>query len=191
MTTPSAVVLVGPSGAGKSTLFNLLNKNHPGVFGISVSHTTRQPRAGEEDGVHYHFVDVDTFKALEKENAFIETAEIHGNFYGTTIAALEDVIKSGSYCVLDIDFQGAINVKKAAINAARKYIFILPPSREALRERLMNRGTESEDSLARRLETAEKELDFCEQNPDFFDAIILNDNLETAYQALESIIFNK
>ncbi|KAK9323250.1 P-loop containing nucleoside triphosphate hydrolase protein [Lipomyces orientalis] len=179
------IVISGPSGTGKSTLLKRLFSEYPDTFGFSVSHTTRKPRPGEEDGIAYHFIDRPTFEELVRENAFLEHAEFSGNCYGTSIKAVEDVGTKGKTCILDIDMQGVISVKKTTLNA--RYLFLAPPSLEILRARLEGRGTESPESVQKRMDQAEKELAFAETGA--HDKIIVNDNLEKAYDELKSFIF--
>ncbi|KAJ8100363.1 P-loop containing nucleoside triphosphate hydrolase protein [Lipomyces tetrasporus] len=179
------IVISGPSGAGKSTLLKRLFSEYPDTFGFSVSHTTRKPRPGEEDGIAYHFVDRPTFEKLVRENAFLEHAQFSGNYYGTSIKSVEDVGTKGKTCILDIDMQGVISVKKTTLNA--RYLFLAPPSLEILRARLEGRGTESPESVRKRMDQAEKELAFAETGA--HDKIIINDNLEKAYDELKSFIF--
>lgn len=153
------VVFCGPSGVGKGTLIEMLQKRFPNdQFGFSVSHTTRQPREGEKDGVHYNFTTVDQIKKDIEAGKFIEYAEVHGKYYGTSVAAVEDVQKAGKICILDIDVQGVQKVKKSSLNPI--YIFISPPSREELEKRLRGRGTETEEQIKVRLANASKELDY-------------------------------
>ncbi|KAJ1968136.1 guanylate kinase [Dispira parvispora] len=180
------VVVSGPSGTGKSTLLQRLFANHPQTFGFSVSHTTRTPRAGEVDGVNYHFVTREKFSSMVTQHEFIEWAEFSKNFYGTSIQAVKDVMQQDKMCILDIDMQGVQSVKKTDLNA--RFVFIAPPSTQVLEERLRGRGTETEASLQLRLETAQKELAYAEQ-PGAHDKIIVNDDLDTAYQQLEDFIF--
>lgn len=175
------VVLVGPSGAGKSTLLKKLMSDFPSHFGFSVSHTTRAPRAGEQDGVDYHFVEKSVIEREVSEGLFVESAEVHGNYYGTSVSAVEKVMHDGKTCILDIDVQGAESVKKSTLNSAARYIFVAPPSLEVLEERLRGRGTESEDKIQKRLGNATKEMEYMKR-PDFFDAVIVNENLEKAHQ---------
>eukprot|EP00188_Purpureofilum_apyrenoidigerum_P001619 Plantae.Rhodophyta-Purpureofilum_apyrenoidigerum.ctg19073.p1 GENE.Plantae.Rhodophyta-Purpureofilum_apyrenoidigerum.ctg19073~~Plantae.Rhodophyta-Purpureofilum_apyrenoidigerum.ctg19073.p1 ORF type:complete len:189 (+),score=50.09 Plantae.Rhodophyta-Purpureofilum_apyrenoidigerum.ctg19073:220-786(+) len=180
-----AVVIAGPSGVGKGTLIDMLKKNYPGRIGFSVSHTTRAPRDGEEDGVHYNFTDKEVMKKGIDAGEFIEWAEVHGNFYGTSKAAVEKVGADGRVCVLDIDVQGCRSVRKAELPA--KFIFIAPPSFEELERRLRGRGTEAEDKIAKRLFNAKGELD-ASKELGLFDKLIVNDSLEEAYAEMVNFI---
>ena len=125
---------------------------------FSISHTTRKPREGEHDGVHYNFTTVDDIKKEIEAGKFVEYAEVHGNYYGTSVAAVQTVQEQGKICLLDIDIQGAQNVKKSDLDAL--YIFISPPSMEELEKRLRGRGTESEDAIIKRLGNAKAEMDY-------------------------------
>ncbi|RNA04605.1 Anc-gkdup [Brachionus plicatilis] len=180
------VVFCGPSGSGKSTLLKRLMKEFPEAFAFSVSHTTRKPRPGEENGREYHFVTrEEMLKAVEKSD-FLEHAEFSGNIYGTSKKAVEAVLQSGKICALDVDIQGVKSLKKSNLNPI--YCFIKPPSMEVLEKRLKERGTETPESLQKRLDTAKIELDFEKLEPNAFDYIIVNDDLEQAYAKLREIL---
>eukprot|EP00092_Neocalanus_flemingeri_P060246 GFUD01072191.1.p1 GENE.GFUD01072191.1~~GFUD01072191.1.p1 ORF type:complete len:241 (-),score=55.45 GFUD01072191.1:61-783(-) len=185
---PPPLVLCGPSGAGKSTLIKRLTAEFKDSFGFSVSHTTRAPRPGEKTGVDYHYVSRDTMEQLVEEGAFLEHAIFSGNMYGTSRAAVEKVAISGKICILDIDTQGVKLIKLSDMEP--DYIFIKPPSREALEKRLRARRTESEESLAKRLAAAEAEMVYGE-TPGNFDLVIVNDELEKAYSELRSYMIPK
>mmetsp|Transcript_8243 Transcript_8243/g.12679 ORF Transcript_8243/g.12679 Transcript_8243/m.12679 type:complete len:198 (+) Transcript_8243:84-677(+) len=183
---PQPVVICGPSGVGKGTLIELMNKRFPNdQFGFSVSHTTRKPRPGEEDGVHYNFTTVEAMKKEIEEGKFIEHAEVHGNFYGTSIAAVESVQSSGKICILDIDVQGAESVKKSSLTPI--YIFIAPPSMEQLESRLRGRGTEKEESILKRLAGAGKEIEYSKVEGNF-DKVFVNDDLKTTENDLANAL---
>lgn len=182
---PRPLVLCGPSGAGKSTLMKKLFDDFGSYFGFSVSHTTRSPRVGEEHGKHYFFVTLEEMQKAIDNKEFIEHANYSGNLYGTSRKAVNDVLSNGKICILDIDLQGVQQVKETDLQAY--YIFIRPPSIEHLRKRLLARGTETEDSLKKRLDTAEKEMAYGEQESNF-DKVIVNDDLERAYQELKEFI---
>ncbi|KAL1990706.1 hypothetical protein VTN49DRAFT_6545 [Thermomyces lanuginosus] len=175
------IVISGPSGTGKSTLLKRLFAEFPDKFGFSVSHTTRAPRAGEQDGREYHFVSRETFLSLVAENGFIEHAEFSGNFYGTSVAAVKAIAEQQRICILDIEMEGVKQVKRTDLNA--RFVFIAPPSLEELERRLRGRGTETEESVQRRLAQAKKELEFAKE-PGVHDRVIVNDDLERAYQEL-------
>lgn len=178
------VVISGPSGTGKSTLLKKLLAEFPNKFGFSVSNTTRQPRQGEVDGVDYHFTTVDDFKKLIAEEKFIEWAQFSGNYYGTSIKAVDDVAKANRICILDIDMQGVKLVKKAQIDA--RFLFLSPPSIESLKDRLSGRGTETEDLIAKRIAAASAEMEYAKTGA--HDKIIVNDDLEKAYQEFKEFI---
>ncbi|KAI8579999.1 hypothetical protein K450DRAFT_238861 [Umbelopsis ramanniana AG] len=179
-------VLSGPSGSGKSTLLKKLFSEYPDTFGFSVSHTTRQPRQGEENGKDYHFVNKDDMIKEVAEGKFIESATFSGNMYGTSIKAVQDVVARGKICVLDIDMQGVQAVKQTTLNP--RYIFVQPPSLETLEKRLRGRGTEAEDAILNRLAASRRELEYAQQ-PNAYDRIIINDDLNRAYEDLKNAIF--
>lgn len=179
------IVLSGPSGTGKSTLLKKLLADFPNAFGFSVSHTTRQPRSGENNGEHYHFVTIEEFKQLIEEQKFVEWAQFGGNYYGTSIQAVEDVSKKGVICILDIDMQGVKSMKKTQLNPS--YLFISPPSFKALKERLITRGTETPESLETRLAHSYAEIAFSKEKG-AYDLVIVNDQLEKAYSELKNFV---
>ncbi|RKP30008.1 guanylate kinase [Metschnikowia bicuspidata] len=181
---PRPVVISGPSGTGKSTLLKKLFAEFPEKFGFSVSNTTRSLRIGEQDGVDYHFTSVEDFQKMIAEEKFIEWAQFSGNYYGTSIKAVEDVTKQNKICLLDIDMQGVKSVKKCGIDA--RFLFLSPPSIDSLRERLVGRGTETEDSIAKRIAAATAELEYAETGA--HDKIIVNDELEKAYSDFKKFI---
>ncbi|KAF9432288.1 hypothetical protein BGZ76_011012, partial [Entomortierella beljakovae] len=183
--TPRPIVLSGPSGAGKSTFLKRLFAQHPDKFGFSISHTTRSPRAGEVNGVDYHFVTKEEFLAGVERGEFIEHAEFSGNHYGTTKKAFRDVGEQGKICIFDIDMQGVIQVKNTDINP--HYISVQPPSIDELEKRLRGRGTEKESSIKARLEAAEGELEYAKQEGSF-DVIFVNDDLEGTYTNFKAFI---
>ncbi|KAL4896349.1 P-loop containing nucleoside triphosphate hydrolase protein [Aspergillus ambiguus] len=175
------IVVSGPSGTGKSTLLKRLFNEYPDTFGFSVSHTTRAPRPGEEDGVAYNFTTKDAFLDLVSKNGFIEHAVFGGNHYGTSVAAVRDIAEKSRICVLDIEMEGVKQVKRTDLNA--RFVFLAPPSLEELEKRLRGRGTENEESLQKRMAQAKNELEFSKQ-PGVHDKVIVNDDLEKAYQEL-------
>lgn len=157
---PRPLVICGPSGSGKSTLLKKLMEEYPDTFGFSVSHTTRKARLGEEHGVHYFYVSREELELRVQANEFLETAEFSGNLYGTSIAAVEQVQAAGKVCVLDIEMEGVKQIKNSHLNGL--YVFIEPPSIEELERRLKGRGTETEQSMKLRLDTARQEIVFGE-----------------------------
>lgn len=174
------LVVCAPSGTGKSTLIAKLREEFPN-FGFSISYTTRAPRGEEQNGREYHFVSRDTFVAMRSQGEFCEWAEVHGNLYGTATSPVVKMLDAGKDVLFDIDVQGAKQLKKTFYKGT--FIFLLPPSREELTRRLTGRGTDSEDSIAKRLANAEGEI----AQADFFDYWIVNDDLEKAYQELRAV----
>lgn len=174
-------IISAPSGAGKSTLINALLKQHADMQ-LSVSHTTRSPRPGESNGVQYHFTDVPAFKQLIEQDQFIEWAEVFGNYYGTSKAALADKLAQGIDVFLDIDWQGARQIKQQLPFVTS--IFILPPSVEALEQRLNQRGQDSAEVIAGRMAKAQDEI----SHADEYDYWVVNDDLELALQQFSGII---
>ncbi|KAF2894850.1 hypothetical protein ILUMI_11320 [Ignelater luminosus] len=179
------IVFCGPSGSGKSTLVRRLIGEYPDQLGFSVSHTTRKPREGEVDGVHYHFVDSNKMEDEIATGKFIESATFSGNMYGTSKAAIQNVCEQGKVCVLDIDVQGVKQVKNTILRPW--YIFIKPPSIKSLEQRLRSRKSETETSLMKRLEVAIREIAYGEMAGNF-DVVIINDDLEHAYGHLKDFV---
>ncbi|HJX34828.1 MAG TPA: guanylate kinase [Desulfatiglandales bacterium] len=174
-------VFSGPSGAGKSTLVHRLRQRVNGL-GYSVSHTSRAPRGGEVDGVDYHFVDRDTFSRMIENGSFVEWATVYGDFYGTSFSGLLDQIDRGIDVVLDVDYQGAANIK--AHYKESVLIYILPPSLEILEKRLRERATDDDDVIDARLRQALDDIRKC----GVYDYLIINDDLEEAVEKAVSII---
>ena len=175
------LVISGPSGTGKGTLIERLMKEDPTLV-FSVSATTRAPRPGEIDGVHYHFVTNERYDELVAENAFVEYANVHGNRYGTLRSEVYERLERGENVVLDIDVQGALNV--IASEMEKVSIFILPPSMQELRSRLTGRGTETEEAVERRLHNAVWEI----SQKDTYQYKVINDDLESCLRTLQAII---
>lgn len=174
-------VISAPSGAGKTTLCKEIMKLFPEIE-LSVSCTTRPKRRGEVDGRDYHFIDKDRFREMIDEGAFAEWAEVHGELYGTTVDTLNAAEGKGIDLILDIDWQGAKEIKKKLDRGV--YIFILPPSMKELEKRLRSRGQDSKEVVNKRLENAKAEV----EQAVWYDHSIVNDNLEEAVKCLESII---
>jgi guanylate kinase len=181
LSEPSVVVVSAPSGAGKSTVLELVLKRVPGLR-FSVSHTTRPPRAGETEGIHYHFVGREAFEAMKDAGDFLEWANVHGELYGTGRAELEAARRDGVDLLLDLDVQGAAQVRVAIHDAVS--IFLLPPSYEALEQRLRGRGADDEGNIARRLARAAEEVQLYRH----YDYAVVNDDIETCVTAVDTII---
>ncbi len=174
-------ILSAPSGAGKSSLINALLKKHTDMK-VSVSHTTRAKRPGEENGVHYHFVSTDEFKVLIAKDDFFEWAQVFDNYYGTSKQAIESQLDAGIDVFLDIDWQGAQQVRK--IMPSVQTIFILPPSKAELEQRLNNRGQDSQEIIAGRMAQAQSETSHYNE----YDFVIVNDDFDTALTDIETIV---
>ncbi len=179
--TGQLYIISAPSGAGKSTLVRLLLKKEPSMR-LSISHTTRAPRAGEIHGRDYFFSEEATFTQAIENNEFLEWAKVHGNFYGTSKKWITDELKNGNNVLLEIDWQGATQVRAAFPNAIS--IFIMPPSFAALRERLTTRNTDAPEVIERRLAAAREEVRHVEE----FNYVIINANLEEALGSLLLVI---
>jgi guanylate kinase len=174
-------LVVAPSGAGKSTLVNALLAQDPGIA-LSISHTTRPPRPGDQNGREYHFVSVEEFKQRRARGEFLESAEVHGNFYATSRVWIEERVQAGGDVLLEIDWQGARQVKAAFPHAVG--IFILPPSIEALAQRLRKRGQDSEAVITRRLLAAGSEIAHAPEA----DFVIINEEFDLALRQLAAIV---
>jgi guanylate kinase len=179
---PRVFVITGPSGVGKGTLIGMLRERVPDLE-LSVSATTREPRSGEEDGIDYHFLSPEEFAGRADAGDFLEHATFSGNRYGTLRSEIERTLDAGRSVVLEIEVQGARQVR-AALGDEAVLIFIAPPSPRILRERLADRGTDSEEAIERRLETAKQELEAQQE----FKHVVVNDELETAGDELEAIV---
>ena len=178
---PRVLVLSAPSGAGKSSLARALADAEPSVR-LSVSHTTRAARPGEVDGIHYHFVDKERFEAMAAAGEFLEHATVFGRDYGTSWEAVRTELSRGCDVVLDIDWQGARQVRETFAGAIS--VFILPPSIDALRARLVGRGQDSAQVIERRMRAARSELVHHEE----FDHVVVNDDFERSLGALRAIL---
>jgi guanylate kinase len=181
-----AIVMSGPSGVGKGTIIDRLMKDRPGQFSFCVSHTSRAPRAGEVDGKNYHFSTKEAMKAMVERNEFLECCDVHGNMYGTSVAALRDVQKTGAMPIIEIDVQGAQKLKAAQGDKLRLcFMFIEAPSMEELESRIVGRGQESGDKVQVRLSTARKEMAFVSGNRHFFDNVLTNVDLERSLAEIQ------
>lgn len=181
MITGNLIIITAPSGAGKTTLVKGLLAND-GRTRLSVSYTTRKPRPGEVDGVDYHFVDQAKFLQMLDGAEFMESAEVHGAYYGTSQSLVDRALQAGSDVVLEIDWQGAEQIRRLYSEVVS--IFILPPSIEALEQRLHGRGQDNIDVIARRLAAAREEMSHVSE----FDYVIMNDDFQMALQDLCAIV---
>ncbi|MBR5675268.1 MAG: guanylate kinase [Neisseriaceae bacterium] len=175
-------VVSAASGTGKTSLTGALAAINANVQ-VAISHTTRKPRDGEINGMHYHFVDTATFEQMIGDGAFIEHAHVHGNYYGTSVHEVEKIRNQGTDVILEIDVQGAEQVRRQMPDAVS--VFILPPSMDALRQRLISRGTEDAAQLNLRLQNARQEF----EQASLFDYLVVNDDLPTATQDLMHIVY--
>ena len=191
----NAIVISGPSGVGKGTLIDRVKKEYPTSFAVSVSHTTRNPRAGEVDGQHYHFSTKEKMTEMDKNGEFLEICNVHGNFYGTSIAALDAVRKSGKVCIIEVDVQGSQKIKKALAASGSDlqvaYMFISAPSMKELEERITKRGGEDPAKIKTRLETAKSEMKFLDESASHFNFVLVNDDLEKSYSSFVDFLKSK
>ena len=181
MSKGTLYIISAPSGAGKTSLVKELLKTSQQIM-VSVSHTTRAMRPGEQDGVDYHFVEQQAFQQMVADSAFLEHAQVFDNFYGTSQQHVEDQLASGMDVILEIDWQGAEQVRK--LIADSQSIFVLPPSISALKERLQNRGQDDESIIQRRMRDAVNEMSHYAE----FDYLVVNDDFAVALDDLKSII---
>lgn len=175
------ILISGPSGTGKGTVCDLLRQKHPEIS-YSISATTRQPRPGEHDGVNYYFYTKEKFREMIDQGQLLEWAEVYGNFYGTPKQKVLDRLEAGEDILLEIDTQGALNVMKVMPEGL--FIFLLPPSLEELAARLKGRGTETEESLHRRLGAAVDEIKLATK----YRYVVVNDKVEDAQETIANII---
>ncbi|CAF1121957.1 unnamed protein product [Adineta ricciae] len=178
---PHVIVLSGPSGSGKSTLITKLFEEYPTAFAFSISHTTRSPRPGEQNGREYHFASRPDMEGMLNRGEFLESTEFSGNFK----KAVEDVTRTGRICLLDVDKQGVKNIRNSHLDAV--FVFISPPSYEILEQRLRGRQTDTEAAIEKRLKEAKESMEFSKE-PGVYDHIILNDQLDVAYQSLKDVL---
>lgn len=175
------ILISGPSGTGKGTVCDLLRQKHPEIS-YSISATTRQPRPGEQDGVNYYFYTKEKFREMIDQGQLLEWADVYGNFYGTPKQKVLDRLEAGEDILLEIDTQGALNVMKVMPEGL--FIFLLPPSLEELAARLKGRGTETEESLHRRLGAAVDEIKLATK----YRYVVVNDKVEDAQETIANII---
>lgn len=178
------IIISGPSGAGKGTICKALLEKHNDLF-LSVSATTREPRKGEVNGVNYYFLTKEEFKSKIEEGDFLEWAEVYGNYYGTPKSKVQEMIDSGKNVILEIDIQGALKVKENSEEGV--FIFILPPSMEELKHRIINRGSETPESLLERFNSAYKEINYISK----YNYGIVNDTVESAVNKIENILVSE
>lgn len=181
---PVVVVLAAPSGGGKTTIARALVARWPERYGFSVSATTRPPRSGERDGEDYFFLSKDEFRRRQAAGEFLEWAEYAGELYGTLEAEVDRLLTAGRHVLLDIEVQGARQVRKRYPAPASRALFILPPSGAELLRRLEGRRTESASAMAKRLKTAVREL----RQAEAFDHVVVNDDLDTAVATVHKIV---
>ena len=181
MTNGTLYIISAASGAGKTTLVNAVLQQVDDLE-VSVSHTTRAPREGEVDGVNYHFVDKDRFEEMVEASEFIEYATVFGNMYGTSRQHIQEQLLKGKDVILEIDWQGARQIRQLMPDC--RSVFIVPPSTEALRQRLTSRGTDDEDIIARRMQEAISEMSHYVE----FDYLVINDDFDEARENLTAII---
>lgn len=174
-------IISAPSGAGKSTLCSMLINKYPAVR-YSISYTTRAPRGNEQNGKEYFFINKAQFENMAANNDFLEWAEVHGNYYGTSKTQIEDALQQGIDILLDIDPQGAMQLKKK-LNGKATFIFIAAPSLQELKSRLEKRGTDKAENIALRLENAKKEVEYFDK----YDYLIINDASDDAFKKLETV----
>ncbi|MDG6791480.1 guanylate kinase [Glaesserella parasuis] len=183
MSLGNLYIISAPSGAGKSSLINALLADLPrSQVQLSISHTTRNPRPGEEHGVHYYFTQHEEFKRLIEQGHFLEWAEVFGNYYGTSLPMIERSLEQGIDVFLDIDWQGARQIRAKVPNV--KTIFILPPSKVELEKRLIGRGQDSAETIAKRMSEAVSEMSHYNE----FDYVIVNDDFQVALSELKSVL---
>lgn len=181
MSQGKVIVIAAPSGAGKTSLVKALVESSDNID-VAVSHTTRSMRVHEADGINYHFVTVERFKEMQSAGEFIESAEVFGNFYGTSRSAMDTVIQQGKHLVLEIDYQGAAQIRHQVAEAIS--IFILPPSLKTLKARLQGRATDDEATIERRTREAINELSHYHE----FDYLVVNDDFDLALRQIRDIV---
>lgn len=180
------LVICGPSGVGKGTLISYLMQEFPDKFGFSISHTSREPRKTETYGVDYHFCSYEEFKSLISADSFVEYAEVHNHFYGTSKKAIESITGQGKICLIDIDIQGVEQIQKSSLGDMAYYIGVLPKSKKDLEERLRKRKTELDQVIQTRLENSDQEIERINNNPKIYK--LVNDDLQTACNEIKALV---
>lgn len=181
------IVICGPSGSGKSTLLKRLLAENKDKLAFTISHTTRKPRKGEVNGREYYFITRDEMERKIANNEFVEHTEFSGNYYGTSKKAVQDALKTGKLFILEVDIEGVKSLNNLD-EFKPVFIFIKPPSKQMLHERLSSRGTESVETLNKRLARADEEMKFADSGAMQFDLVLVNDDLEDTYKNLKSFL---
>lgn len=179
------LLITAPSGCGKGTLITRLVTDYPHIFTPNVSYTTRAPRPGEQHGVHRFFVSADEFERAIREKKFVEYAKYTDNYYGTHRDYINSIIKAGKICIIEVEVQGAKNIATSTLDC--NFLFIAPPSIEALRERLNGRGTETSEKIEKRIEAAKWELEEA-QKSGIFKTTLVNDSFELFYSEVKQYL---
>lgn len=181
------IVICGPSGTGKSTLLKRLLLENKDKLTFTISHTTRKPRKGEQNGKEYHFISREEMERMISDNEFIEHTQFSDNYYGTSKRAVRDALKTGKIFILEVDIEG-VKALSSIEEFKPVFVFIKPPSKQLLVERLSSRGTESAEALKRRLDRADEELKFAESGAVQFDLVLVNDDLDETYEKLRKFL---
>eukprot|EP00924_Labyrinthula_sp_SR-Ha-C_P000047 maker-scaffold_60-snap-gene-0.55-mRNA-1 protein AED:0.03 eAED:0.03 QI:133/1/1/1/1/1/3/107/265 len=182
------LMMCGPSGVGKGTLVKKLLEKYPEKFSLSVSSTTRDPREGEVDGKHYNFTSKEDFEKKIDKDYFLESANVHGNYYGTSYAAVQKICSEGKVCILEIDVQGTQKVLEKDLGRdGRKIVYIAPPNFEELEKRLRKRGTETEEQLVTRMENAKTESEWLESSESVTKKLV-NEDRNAAFKELDELV---
>ncbi len=184
------LVLVGPSGSGKSTLITRLMEEYPSRFGYSISHTTRDMRNGEVNGVSYHFVTPDEFRARLAAGEFLEHATVHDTYYGTSTGAIRDVMQKDQVALMDLDIVGARNVKSHP-DFRTMVVWVVPPTFEILEKRLRDRGTDPEHRIVKRLADGREWWAWQRENSSFFDLCLVNGDFDACYKEFRAAVMSK
>lgn len=181
------IVICGPSGSGKSTLLKRLLAENKDKLAFTISHTTRKPRKGELNGREYYFISREEMENMIANKEFVEHTEFSGNYYGTSKRAVQDTLKTGKLFIMEVDIEG-VKALSSLDEFKPVFIFIKPPSKQLLIERLSSRGTESVEALKKRLDRADDEMKFADSGAVQFDLVLVNDDLETTYNDLKRFL---